>query len=345
MVKSFKTAIVAIVFTGWGHQLMAQESDSTSLRPAFELEYTSEIQTDFEHSNWVNLLQLRAELPLSERLTFNVASVSIASTDEEPLINDLHGYSNIVAENVTFALAVAGFTWHINDNHSLFAGIRRIDEDYFCSDGLALFTNAACGGFPTITANYDVAAYPTAAMGVHYAYDSEKIGFQTSLYNGTGHSRFTGRDNVFRICPHSDGVLGMSQLEYRHKGSHYYLGGSLHYGDMFGEARRRLRPTVWTYAEQLLTDNLILIAAYGHAFSKDNACRNFAGMGGKYTLGKAELGLFSDYTRIDGIDEWATELTCNVAVNDRLSIQPVLHVITTDSKTKCVGVLRLGVNL
>ena len=60
---------------------------------------------------------------------------------------------------------VAGFTWHINDRHSLFAGIRRIDEDYFCSDAHALFTNSSCGGYPTITFNYPVAIYPVSAMG------------------------------------------------------------------------------------------------------------------------------------------------------------------------------------
>lgn len=339
-----KNTILAILL-GTSISATAQDSDSTSMRPTFTVSYNGEIQTDFKKSRQLNLLELGAELPISRNVSLNVATVSFATTHEEPLIEDLQGFSNIDSENVVLALSVAGVTWRINDHHTLFGGIRRIDEDYFCSDAIALFTNSSCGGFPTITANYDVAAYPNASLGVHYAYENDNLTVQASLYNGTGHNRFTGRDNIFRICPTSDGVMALGQVEYRHKDSHYYLGASMHHDDLGGTADRKVRPTAWTYAEQSLYDNLTLIAAYSHAFSSDNACKNFCGVGANYTLGKAQLGIFSDYTRVDGVNEWATELTANINLTEYLSVQPALHIVDTDNHTKCVGLLRLGISL
>ena len=340
-----KIAIIAMTLFGINNQVMAQDDDSTSMCPSFHIDYISEFQTDFKRVRWGNMLQLSADIPITKAVCFYASSLSVATTDENPLANDLQGYSNIDAENMPFSLSVAGFTWSINDHHSIFAGIRRMDEDYFCCDALALFTNSSCGGFPTITANYDIAAYPKASMGLHYAYDNEKWGAKASLYNGAGYNRFTGRDNMFRICPSSDGVYALGQVEYHHKGTHYHLGASLHYSDLEGTASKRLRPTTWMYGEQALTSHIMLLAAYGHAFSNNHACRNFAGLGGKYLFGKTELGLFSDYTRVDDINEWATEITYDVPLTDYLSVRPVLHIINTDHCTKCIGMLRLNVCL
>ena len=150
-------------------------SDSVSLRPSFGLDYTSELQTNFSWAKWVNLLELSAEVPLSRKFSFSLASLSAVTTNEDYLARDLQVFSNIEVWNIPFALTVAGFTWHINDRHSLFAGIRRIDEDYFCSDAMSLFTNSSCGGFPTITANCPVIVYPVSALGIHYAYDRENL--------------------------------------------------------------------------------------------------------------------------------------------------------------------------
>ena len=209
--------------------LMAQEGDSTSLRPSFGVDYTGEVQTDFKQVRQVNLLQLHADIPLSRKFSFQAASISTLFTKKELEIVELQGYSNIEAYiKIPFAFTVAGITWQPNDHHSLFAGIRRTDEDYFCSDGLALFTNSSCGIFPTLSWNFPIATFPLAAMGIHYAYDHENLRLQASLYNGKGYYDFTGHSNIFRICPKSDGLFAIGQAEYRHRGSHYYIGGSLH---------------------------------------------------------------------------------------------------------------------
>ena len=335
-----KTTLILIALLGYCLHLLAQGADSISLRPSFGVDYSGEVQTDFERVRMANLLQLHAEIPISKSLTFQAASISTLSTNKELDINDLQGFTNIdtYETNIPFALAVAGFTWQINDRHSLFAGIRRTDEDYFCSDGIGLFTNSSCGIFPTISWNYPIGTFPLAALGIHYVYDHENLCLQASVYNGEGYYHFTGRENVFRFCPKSDGIFAIGQAEYRHRGSHYYLGGTLH-------TDSDIQPTVWTYAEQALTPSLTLLAAYGHAFGSDNLCDNFYGLGGKYSFKRAELGLFTDYTRVLDINEWATELIGSFHLNDFLTVKPVLHIINTEGTTKCVGMLRVDFSI
>ena len=354
MVKA-KIMMISVIL-GCCQLVMAESTDSTKLKPKFALEYTGELQTDFKTTSQANLLQLRAELPLSRSLSFHVASLSVASTQEDLLFGTMMGYSNIDAYDKSFALMVAGFKWNINDRHTLFAGVRRMDEDYFCSDGMSLYTNPSCGIFPTISFNYFIATYPFAAMGLHYAYETDRLCMQASVYNGTASQAFTGSNNVFRICPKSDGIFALGQAEYRYRDSHYFLGGSLYNGyeydiNIDGEGlqlepgERKTYPTMWAYAEQALSSRCMLIAAYGHSFSSDDLARNYYGLGAQYLLGKLRFGLYSDHVRVLGINEWNTELVCNVELNDYLSIKPVLHIMNCDNKTQCIGLLRLTVNL
>ena len=320
--------------------LMAQSADGVSLRPSFGVDLTSEVQTDFEQFRMANLLQLHADIPLSSALSFQVGSLSALSTSEELEVNDVQGFSNIDAYdvNVPFALTVAGVTWQLNDRYSLFAGIRRVDEDYFCSDGLSLYTSCSPGIFPTLSWNANIATFPLAAMGIHYAYDHENLRLQASVYNGEGNYRFKGRENVFRICPQSDGVFAIGQAEYRHRGGRYYLGGTVH-------TDSDIQPSAWVYTEQELTPSLTMLAVYSHAFGSGNLCDNFFGLGGKYALKRTEFGLFTDYTRVLDIDEWGTELICSLHLTDFLTVKPVLHIITTDGTTKCVGILRVDIGI
>lgn len=335
-----RARFILIALLGACLQLMAQEADSTSLHPSFGVDYSGEVQTDFKRARMANLLQLRANIPLSRAMSFQAASLSTLTTNEVLDVIDLQGFSNIDSYglNIPFAFTVAGFSWQMNEHHSLFAGIRRVDEDYFCSDGVGLFTNCSCGIFPTISWNFPIGTFPFAAMGIHYTYDNEKLCLQASLYNGEGNYRFTGRYNIFRFCPNSDGVFAIAQADYRHRDSHYYLGGTLH-------TQPKILPSAWAYAEQALTPDFTLLAAYGHAFSSDILCDNFCGLGGKYTLKRTEFGLFTDYVRVLDVEEWATELICSLHLTDFLTVKPVLHVITTEGNTKCVGMLRVDIGI
>ena len=353
-----KTIFAIIALLAACLHLSAQDADSTSLRPTFGVDFSSEVQTDFERFRNANLLQLRADIPLSRKLTFEAGALGSLVTGQELDVIDLQGISNIDTDelNIPFALTVAGFTWQPHDHHSLFAGIRRTDEDYFCSDGMSLYTNPSCGIFPTISCNYFIATYPFAAMGLHYAYETDRLCLQASVYNGTPSQDFTGRNNVFRICPKNDGVFALAQAEYRYRDSRYFLGASLYNGydyDLYldGEElltvpiERKTYPTMWAYAEQALSSRLMLIAAYGHSFSSDDLVRNYYGLGAQYALGKLRFGLYSDHIRALDVNEWNTELVCHINLNDYLSVKPVLHILNTDGQTQCIGQLRLTVNL
>lgn len=171
-----KWTLLMITLTGYCLNTTGQDAkDSTALRPTFGATLTSDMQTDFKKTRIQHLLELSAEVPLSRKLTMQVHSMSAKASNEEWLYYDMQGFSNIDCyEDVPFALTVAGLEWKINDRHTLFAGIRRTDEDYFCSDVLGMFTNSSMGIFPTLNYNYIVNTYPEAAMGVHYAYDDER---------------------------------------------------------------------------------------------------------------------------------------------------------------------------
>ena len=58
-----------------------QEADSASWRPSFGLDYSGEVQTDLKRVRVVNLLELHADVPLSRKLSFQLASLSTYSSD------------------------------------------------------------------------------------------------------------------------------------------------------------------------------------------------------------------------------------------------------------------------
>lgn len=183
--KIFKIAILTFVaLIGSNNCTMAQETDGQKAHPTFGLEYTGEVQTDFKRLKSVNLLELGAQLPLTSKLSVELGSISVLTTDEAILTNCLQNFSSIDAPNIPFALTTAGLAWQINERHHLFAGIHRIDDNYFCSNMLGLFTHSSCGAFPTITSNYDIAVYPVSALGIHYGYSKDAFSLETSLYNG-----------------------------------------------------------------------------------------------------------------------------------------------------------------
>lgn len=79
---------------------MAQETDVQKPRPTFGLEYTGEVQTDFKKLKSVNLLELGAQLPLTSKLSVELGSISVLTTDEDILTNCLQNFSSIDAPNI-----------------------------------------------------------------------------------------------------------------------------------------------------------------------------------------------------------------------------------------------------
>ncbi len=316
----------------------------------FGVDLTSELQATHKGDvNYVNLLKLSATIPVSKNLSLESTSISTCETASESICDDLQTFSNIEAGNILFTLCKFGVDWQIEDRHSLFLGIRNMNEDYFASPVTAFFTNSSCGIYPTIAANFPIANYPVASVGVHYRYEREVSGssgsngssglmiVQASLYNGTGYNRFYGRENIFRFCPKSDGIFGLAQLEYQRKGSSYFLGSSVY-------SNEDVSVTPWAYAEQRVNDKLKVIAGLSHAFTDNPVCQDFVGIGAHYKSGKYEFGVFSDYANFVETEEWATELTCKYAINDNISVQPVTHLIVTGNQFKGIACLRLNIS-
>lgn len=339
--------------------VVAQNVNAESRKLDFGAELTSELQVaNTGMFNFANLLRLQASVPFNGALSWDVSSISTYMTSKESIGGDLQAFSNVDAGNIPFALAVCGLNWEINSSNALFLGIRNMNEDYFSSPVTSLFTNSSCGIYPTISANSQIANYPMASVGAHYRYEKtfdsaevdvkDALVVQASLYNGMGYNHFTGRENVFRFCPKSDGIFGIAQVEYRRKGSGYFLGGwtSPSPSDDGG-----LHTVIggWAYAEQQVTDNLSLIAAYSHAVGSFVTCSDFAGLGGKFSWGKCEAGVFTDYAMFTEGAELATELTCKMQVTPNVYIQPTFHMSSTPSvspearRAFCVmGTLRFG---
>lgn len=329
---------------------LAEETDSVS-RFEFGMQYDAELQTNFHGDyNFLNLLRLDGSVRLSENLRFNVSTLSIAHTNEN-LASDLQTFSNLVTdENVPLTIAVAGMEWEketAKGTHKVFLGVRNTGEDYFASEVTSFFVNSSNGIFPTISANYPIGTYPYASMSLHYEYDSKHWGAKATVYNGEGHYRLAGRDNVFRICPKSDGVFVMAQGEYKTSKSNIFLGGSL-YKDS---------PTLWTYAEHNIGEyengGLSIIAAYSHCFEKEALCRNFVGAGAKYDSplrlshsgDSIEFGLFSDYADYSFGHEYATELSCRIPLCKHLSVKPSLHYINGTTEKGLFGLVRMTIGL
>lgn len=255
IVKRFVLCAAMVMVTFTNHYLAAQD---------FNLTYTTEFQTDFRKgAKWVNLLRTDFLQSLGNSVNIEVASISVARTSDKKLVDDLQVYSNIEEENLPLALAILGINWHVGAS-SLFVGIRNLNEDYFNSPCTSLFTNSSCGIFPTLSANYPIANYPVASVGMDYKLKLGNWHMETSIYNGTGYNMFVGKENVFRFCPKTDGILSITSLNYQNNDSGYYMGIALHSGMSAGdesgnsetEEKKKLNTVLWGYAEQKLSSGL-----------------------------------------------------------------------------------------
>lgn len=326
------------------HHLRAQD---------FGITYTSELQTDFRKgTNWVNLLRTDFSLPLVKCLKADIATISTAKTREERLANDLQTFSNIEEENIPLALAIFGV--QIRHGKSLlFIGIRNLNEDYFASPCTSLFTNSSCGIFPTLSANYPIANYPVSSVGAYYKLEMNCWTLEASLYNGTGYRNFTGRENVFRFCPQTDGILSITSLNYQKNDNSYYCGFALHGGlpldnedrnkeKMEKTEKKELNSIFWGYLEQHIFRNINILIQYSVNPTEKSGCRNYAGIGILLRLKNSTGGIFTDYAHFTNKYEWANEFTWKISCYKKGYIQPTLHLIKNSKEKNIIGLLRIG---
>ncbi len=327
--------MVALLCMGDCHRIRAQQVG---------VWYDSELQVNNKgKSNYVNMLYLSGDYAINPYVSLSAATLSIVKTRNESLADDLQGFSNIEADNVPLTLAMACIDWTPNDRHSLSVGIRNVNEDYFVSDLTSLYINSSCGIFPTLALNMDIANYPLASMGLHYAYTSEPFHLLASLYNGRGYRDLTGRENLWRFAPSSDGVFLITQTDYTHRGNTYYL-GACHQSSNSSNASSA-QTAIWSYTELTVNDRVALIMGVSHAFGNNRQCIDFFGIGGQYTLGsKSILGFYTDYARFSHDEEWATELTFKYNFTPYLSLQPAYHIIRHQD-WQSVALIRLSLRL
>ena len=281
--KKLLLIMVAGLLSG-SHQIFGQ--------PEFDMEYISELQLGRKgRTDLLQYLYLSLNMPISDALSFCVATITDAETRKTPILEDYMVYSNVAAGNRLLTLAVANLQWAINDHHSICLGIRNTNEDYFTSAGTVFFANSSCGIYPTISCNYDIANFPYASPGVHYLYNGDSFELKATLYNGLGHGQVAGRNNVFRFCPKSDGVFLISQGGYKYNGSIYYIGNCMHYGVAEQTLSTKARETIWTHIEHSISSKACLIGGYSHAFGNEVFCRDFGGVGLLYSFPTTKLGI------------------------------------------------------
>lgn len=319
----------------------------------FGLTYTTELQTDFKKgTNWVNLLRTDFSLPIGEHFRADLATISTAKTREDRLVDDLLTFSNIEEGNIPLALSILGLNCQIGKS-SLFFGIRNLNEDYFTSPCTSLFTNSSCGIFPTISTNYPIANYPVASVGLDYKLELKHWTFESSLYNGTGYRNFTGRENVFRICPKSDGILSVTSINYQNNDNGYYFGFALHDGLPVGdeegserqetaEKKKELNTVLWGYAEQRIFPHVHMLLQYSISPTEKKGCRNYAGAGFVFQCKNTTGGIFTGYADFKDKYEWVSELTWQIPCWKNGYIQPTLHFIKNNQEKAVIGLLRFG---
>lgn len=330
---SFMTLAAFLLTSCWGQQLCAQQMGVCC---------DTELQTDFKgRSNCLNLLRLSADYPLGEHFKLNAATISISKTRRESLLDDLQGFSNIEAHSTLLTLAVAGIGWELTDRHSLFCGVRNVNEDYFTSPVTSFFLNSSCGIFPTLACNMDIANYPLASIGLHYSYSAPSFCLQASVYNGQAYDQWAGRDNLWRVAPHSDGLFLITQGDWLRGRGHYFAGAALHTG---AQGASSARSTLWAYTEQALTDRLTLIADVSQALGHSSVCTAFAGIGAQYAWRKTALGLFADYVRFRQDSEWVSELTYRYELSSILAFCTSCQLIHHGSWMP-VGMVRMSIRI
>lgn len=342
--KFFKILLVAGLLMA-SLRLNAQSISASIHNPSpraqsISIEYQTELQTDFGTGlNNIHLLRLDADIPIGKVFRIEAATLTIAKTRQERILDDLQVFSNIEEDTRWLALAVAGISLQLGDNHTLAMGIRNLNEDYFTSPVTSLFTQSSCGIYPTISTIGEVANYPLSDLGIHYRFERERYAIQASVYTGTGDM----------------GRLAIAQSEYRHKGSMYFLGACLY------DDKARTSSAVWSYCELALSSSAHLLAGYSHAFNTHTcnyheyntpACSDYICLGGAYNLRNLEFGFAVNYAKFnfalnlasapsDIQHELATEFTCKATLSPHFSLQASVHLISDTHQLSPIGLIRL----
>jgi carbohydrate-selective porin OprB len=341
-----KTIFAALLLFLINYSLMYAKD---SIQASFGIEYTTEVQTNFDKKyNWTNLLLLSAELP-TERIDkrwkngrFQLETISTYKLVDERIAPDLQTFSNIEEDNLFLNVFLAGYT-HTFKNGFAFLGIRNVNQDYFASEYTSLFTNSSNGIHPTLAENFPVANYPLTAVCLHGEIDlSKKIALKSSFYNGTA-GKLTGKSACFSVHPRRDGFFMLTEICYRStakKYRYYNVGVAYHSPQSSCVVWGGMEQCIWRSGEKSV--GLLLQSSVSASNKSD--CRRFHSAGILYTKANAQknetLGLVFNRAIFQGISESAVEVTWRYEVNSFITFQPAFSYIVTGNRHYPVGLFR-----
>ncbi len=323
----------------------------------FGINYITEVQTNFKGDvNWQNFLRLDASIGIGKHGSINYASIHTYKTLDRPVADDWQVFSNIDNDNLAFGLAVLGYSHNFGDKLTLFAGVRNVNEDYFTSDGMALFGNSSHGIFPTIGENYPLGNYPLSTLGIHANYRiNEQWAVQGSVYNGVARPLF-GPDHGLLDIRKDDGVFFMGDVNYSKGGKlpgNYFAGISASDKIHAEEATEdKANIAYWLYGEQSIyksgNTHIDLMAQFSQNVSVDYGCKDYWGAGILLynvltTKFDNTLGLCVHNANYDFGDETVCEATYSMQLNKNIALQPVYqHIHNSDSHYN-VAMLRMNI--
>lgn len=320
------------------------------------VQYITEVQTDFEKStNWMNFLRLDASLNIGKKGRIDFASIHTYRTLDRPVADDWQAFSNIDNDNLAFGLALLGYTHQFGDRFSLFAGVRNVNEDYFISDGTALFVNSSHGIYPTVSENYPLGNYPLSALGIHANWTvNDQWTMQGSVYNGMARQLF-GPDHGLLDIRKDDGVLFIGDVNYRQNSKlpgTYFAGVSMSnkiHSEEHTEDKGNF--AYWLYGEQCIykagNRHIDLMAQFSQNLSVDSGCKRYMGAGLILydiltdRIGNT-LGINVNNARYDFGNETVVETTCNIQLTDNIAIQPAYQRIWNDEGNYNAALLRMN---
>ena len=368
-IYSYCAKIVSIAFVLVFIQFLLLVDKKYLLANDKEFEYNLEFTTEPENKfggkfDLLNLLSLDLSIP-TEKLglwkngNIDILSFATYKLQKERIYDDLQGFSNIETdENTPFGFSLLGYTHSFDEKFSIFAGLRRINVDYFDSDNTSFFTNSSIVAFPTAASNFYAPIDPFSAMCLHFEYQTtENLLLEISFYNGVAYFPYDDFKKNFTVAPKQDGVLTIGEINYSKNllgignNALYCLGAC---GLPFYEKNKNF--SIWARLEQNIFNfnerevQFFLFYSFGKIDEQAEVIDNFLCAKNYYGTGFIVKNLF---TKEDGLGayyhfaeyrtnkEGALEISYKYNVVSWLTLQPTIHIIkTANEKTVGIGMVR-----
>lgn|SRR5574344_268546 len=301
-------------------------------------------------ANWSHLTDLSVDVKLWRGAAASAEVISTYNThDDEPIANDLQGYSNINAGSKALRFSVLGISQRIS-HLTLFAGLRNTGPDYFASKHTALFSGSSHGIHAPLANNYDVATYPMAEMCLHAEWRPiRQLTIKSTFYNGQAGENISEQ---FLFRNQLKNITTLSYQKSEEADSGYYCIGMMTGHNILGNQATAL----FGIAEIPLINTThpllcgILEAAYDNSQpDADNLmCRGYYAIGAVVHLDNTDnrhFGIIINKAFYQGINEHTSETDLEMNYSQQVGIfciQPILHLIKTGASFNTIAMMRFS---